>query len=222
MDDIPNFENLSEGNYRPWSLRIKLVLKTHGLWEVVQHPVPDYIVRTEKWSRQNSRALTVIVLRVDDTQVRLIRTCDTAAEAWEILRDAHVNRSTPHRISLLHKLTSSKCGHLRYINDYIEVFEDTVWELDEMGVDIPDEMLVAMILNGLPRSFANFNLLMEGRDDVPTLNSVIRAIRVERDQQVYAMEIRNSRTVPGKCKNCGRRGHPTRYCRKLFHSGYAL
>lgn len=227
MEDLARIESLTEGTYRTWSTRMQLFLKAQRLWPVVVEKRSVRGTATgDLWSRKNSDALSLIVLRVDDSQLSLLRNIDTAYEAWRVLRDAHVNRSHDHRQTLLRQLAYRKCGLLSNLDAYLEEFQDTVWQLEEIEVEVPEGLLVAMLLNGLPRSFTYFSTLVESRDEEepPSLTGVIAEVRAERDRQVNSTELRSVRRErsSGRCKKCGRSGHLTRQCRRFVYGRYAM
>lgn len=205
---------------------MQLFLRSQRLWDVVQQQVPipssPPTLDDERWARKNSNALSMIVLRVDDHQLGLLRNVHTAFEAWKVLRNANVNRSMSHRITLLRQLSNRKCGSLRYLDEYVETFQDTVWQLEVIGIDIPEELLIAMLLNALPRSYAYFNMMVESKDEVPSLSQLIIDVKEERDRQKFARDVRIIRERPGRCLHCGRTTHTSRHCRKFIHGRYAM
>lgn len=213
MDEHTRIKPLSQGNYRAWSFRMKSFLRSQRLLNVVikhQRPMcpgPEL----DKWNRNNSDALALIVLRVDDNQLPLLRHIESAYEAWKALKHAHVNRSTACRVRLLRQLSSRRCATLSSLQRHLESFQDNIWQLEVIGVEIPETLLVAMLLNSLPKSFFLFTSRVELRDELPSLSKLLVEIREERDRQEE--KTRRSQRALERCTDCGRLGHATRQCR---------
>lgn len=211
MDEHARIGKLSQGNYRAWSFRMKSFLKSQRLWNVVaEHyrplsPGPEL----DKWNSNNADAFALIALRVDDHQLALLRHIDSAYVAWKALEDAHISRSTACRVRLMRQLCSRKCVTLSTLHRHLDAFQDSVWQLEVIGVEIPEGLLVAMLLNSLPGSFSLFTSRVESRDELPSLSRLLVEIREERDRQE---EKRRSQRVVERCSNCGRLGHTTRQC----------
>ena len=99
---------LDGSNYSYWKARMKAFIKAidEKAWRAVltgwDHPVTKDTEGVEKlkpeisWSTEedklannNSKALNAIFNGVDASQFKLISTCETAKDAWEILQTAH-------------------------------------------------------------------------------------------------------------------------------------
>ena len=57
--------------------------------ESVLKPEVEWTANEDKLANNNSKALNAIFNAVDANQFKLISTCETAKEAWEILQTAH-------------------------------------------------------------------------------------------------------------------------------------
>ena len=57
--------------------------------EYVPNPEVDWTTNEDKLANSNSKALNAIFNAVDANQFKMISTCETAKEAWEIVRTAH-------------------------------------------------------------------------------------------------------------------------------------
>ncbi|KZC14392.1 hypothetical protein WN55_06998 [Dufourea novaeangliae] len=68
-------------------------------------------------------------------------------------------------------------------------------QLEEAGINIPDELLSIMLLNSLPTEYEAFCITIESRDDIPSVESLkLKLIEQEarRDDQVTKESIPNN------------------------------
>ena len=73
--------------------------------ESVPKPEVNWTANEDKLANRNSKALNAIFNAVDANQFKLISTCETAKEAWKILRIAHEATDTV-KLSKLQILTT--------------------------------------------------------------------------------------------------------------------
>lgn len=58
------------------------------------------------------------------------------------------------------------------MTQYITDFTRKAEQLEEAGIEIPDELLAIMLLGSLPVEFENFCVAIESRDEIPTLENL--------------------------------------------------
>ena len=89
-------------------------------------------------------------------------------QIWERLRDMCDIRSSSRRLSLKEQLYSLKLAKGKGIGDHLQQINLIVIQLVHLGIHTPDEDLVDITLNSLPRTWATFKQIQKGRDRVPT------------------------------------------------------
>jgi len=164
-------------NYDYWKSRMSAYLKSIDIktWKAVlrgwEHPVvldkdghkTEVLKPEEEWTAPedelvlaNSKALNALFNGVDKNMFRLIKKCDVAKDAWDILRTAHEGTSKvkSSRIQLL----MTKFGSLRMqeeetIHDYYVNVLDIANSFDSLGEKLSDEKSVRKILRSLPKRF---------------------------------------------------------------------
>jgi len=126
------------------------------------------------------------------------------------------------------------------MTQYISDFTSKAEQLEEAGIEISDELLSIMLLGSLPPEFENFNVAIESRDEIPTLESLKiklieeearqsdRFVKNESDANNNALLVKNrsdrkqaegnstktkANKFNGKCYNCGKIGHKSRFCK---------
>lgn len=115
-----------------------------------------------------------------------------------------------------------------HLNNFFDIFE----KLTEIDIKLQDELLAILILSSLPKSYENFVIAIESRDDLPKVNALKTKLLEEgrRREGDIAREIEPStssavaffskqqnklhkRGFTGKCFKCGRKGHIASECR---------
>lgn len=59
------------------------------------------------------------------------------------------------------------------VRKHVTEFCETAKKLKETDIVIPDQMLVMLLLNSLPESYAAFKETIESRDDLPKLDALM-------------------------------------------------
>ena len=78
---------LNGDNYSTWQQKVQLLLQKESLWDIIENP-PAMLNNEEKV--QNSKALTIIGLILEDRLLIHIRGKTFARQAWEELRGLFV------------------------------------------------------------------------------------------------------------------------------------
>ena len=69
------------------------------------------------------------------------------------------------------------------ITQYIADFTHNTEQLEETGINIPDELLSIILLNSLPVEYENFCIAIESRDNIPSFaNLKVKLIEEEARQ----------------------------------------
>lgn len=83
-------------NYRSWAFSMKMLLKAHELWEVIEEEEQQSedgntvrVKRDAKWKKKDQLALSNIALAVKPSEQEHIYNCQTAREAWNCLKELY-------------------------------------------------------------------------------------------------------------------------------------
>jgi len=69
------------------------------------------------------------------------------------------------------------------ITQHVNDFTTKAGQLQESGIEIPNELLSIMLLNSLPEEYENFSVAMESRDNIPTLEILKAKLKEEEARQ---------------------------------------
>lgn len=183
-----NIDKLIETNYDTWSLQIKAILVHQDLWDVVSsNEIKDDAV----WKRSDEKALSTIILTVTPMQLSYIKNSKTANNAWNALKDIHRPKGPVRKVTLFKKLLCMRMSENDCIQEYLCKFACVVEKLAEIEITLQEDLLVIMVMASLPKSFENFVVALETRDQLPTL-SVLKVKLIEEGQRRKAVEDSNN------------------------------
>jgi len=78
-----------------WKEQMKSVFMLEGLWEIVDGTLPEPAEQEgneadrAQWARKDGRALAMLKLLLDNSQLVIVLGCDTAQDAWQALVDRY-------------------------------------------------------------------------------------------------------------------------------------
>ena len=179
---------LDGSNYAYWKARMKAFLNaidaqawkailtgwthpttTDEKGEKVHKPEVEWTTTEDHLATSNSKALNAIFNAVDLNQFKLISTCETAKEAWDILKIAHEGTNAV-KLSKLQILTTRfenlKMKEEETITEFNARLCDIANEAFALGEKISEEKLVRKALRSLPKRFAYKVTAIEEAKDV--------------------------------------------------------
>src|SRR5579862_9092423 len=146
-------------NYRSWAFSMKMLLKAHELWEVIEGEEQQSEDRTAirvtvkkdaKWKKKDQLALSNIALAVRPSEQEHIHDCGTAREVWDCLKELYEGKGLHRFLSLLKTISTAKLEDEMEMKGYVRGIRETAAQLSEMDVKLEKAAVVGFILNGLP------------------------------------------------------------------------
>lgn len=240
---LANIEKLIETNYELWKVQMKSILVFNDLWKYTEGT--ESAADAQEWIRKDSKALALINLSITHSQLNHVKKATTSKEAWDGLKAVFESRGPVRKAALYKQLQRMEKKPNITMTQYVTEFTRKAEQLEEAGIEIPNELLSIMLLGSLPTEFENFSVAIESRDEIPTLENLkIKLIeeearqndRVARTSEDYNNDALLTKGRPerskgpnakpkdshtkanvnkfsGKCFNCGKSGHMSRFCR---------
>jgi len=169
--DTSHVVKLDTTNYQQWSLQVKLILKSAGVWPIVSGDQLRPIAtgsnddKVAEWDQADIEAQAIIVPLLDKKQTSHIFSCDTSSEVWEKLKKINSDSSTLNKQHTLSKFFNYKIGPEDSIVDAFGELEELSRALAEMGVPMAESAVVTKIVSALPDS--KFKAFKKAWDSVP-------------------------------------------------------
>ena len=120
LTGIPSVLKLmDQNNYHTWKGTSKIILTYIGCWDlvsgVIKRPtsepsnlnIPHTISNSaSEWDRISNKALSFLVMNIDQSLIPAISTCENAAQAWTILNDKFDCKNAVSLHSLIKAITT--------------------------------------------------------------------------------------------------------------------
>lgn len=196
MNSLFNIEKLNEQNYESWRLQMRSVLVHQELWLVVSGTwkLPKQSEKNAEqiiqWQSKDEKALATIMLSVSTGQLAHIKNCATSASAWSSLLEVHRPQGPMQKVTLFKQLIRKEMKNGDCVQEYVNEFNEIVDKLTEVGIELQEELIVIMLLASLPKSFENFVVALETRDELPKL-SLLKIKLIEESERRKSFENEN-------------------------------
>ena len=147
-------------NYRSWAFSMKMLLKAHELWEVVEYEDEEETKgKTRKsdaeWHRKDQLALSCIALGLKPSEQEHVYDCGTAKEAWNCLKEIYEGKGTHRFLSLLKSICTASLEDNVKMKDYIRGVRQTADQLLEMNVKLEKPLVIGLVFARATRSHSN-------------------------------------------------------------------
>ena len=183
------------------------------------------------FDEKNRRAYAELVQTLDERSLQLIMhdATNNGREALKILRNHYTSAEKPRVLTLYEELTTLRMSVHEDITDYIIRAEKATTGLKAAGETIRDNLIIAMLLKGLPEVYTSFVVVHTQLDKVKTLTEFKAALHnysntessrsASSQQPSSAMSSSNNSKPPKSprnqqsCNSCGKTNHTSRNCR---------
>ena len=198
-----------ESKYELWEVKFLGYLRLQKLHDVLTDDTPS----TDK----NAQVFAELIQFLDDRSLSLVirEAKDNGKKAMDILREHYIGKSKPRIISLYTELTTLIKGSEETCTDYLIRAETAATSLKNAGETISDQLLIAMILKGLPQDYKTFTTVVTQRDTPMNFTEFKVAIRNfeenekcnQKCDQDNVMKFKTKDNTSKSCFNCGKHGH---------------
>jgi hypothetical protein len=147
---IPESSRLDSPNYSIWSFRMKNILQREGLWRFVTTPPLWNMSIDEREIR--SSTLNTLNLSLKDNVTKLVKRLEDPHITWQYLQNRYDKHDPQRKMTLLQRLLKIKKEDTVTMDDYLKDVRDIVDQLEDMGISLPEEITVLLILHSLPSS----------------------------------------------------------------------
>lgn len=108
-------------------------------------------------------------MHVGQAKIKYVKKTQSSKEAWDKLKEHFVSDRPAQKSSIIKRLVRFKYDESVDMEAFLMDYTSTVEQLTELGIIIPDEVLVILLLASLPDDFEHFVTAIETRDELPLL-----------------------------------------------------
>ncbi|CAL8990722.1 unnamed protein product [Prunus brigantina] len=177
-------------NYEFWSIRMKTILKSHGLWDLVENGFDGSDPKKEKGKEEGSiaaeeekskstkilmkdaRALGLIQGAVSDQIFPRIVNEETSKGAWDILKQEFRGDKQVRSVKLQglrREFEYTRMKDSESFSVYVAKLFDLINQMKSYGEELSRERVVQKLLISLPRSYDSICSVIEHSKDLDTL-----------------------------------------------------
>jgi len=130
-----------------------------GLWGVVGGSLPEpeeqegNEAERAQWTRKDNRALAVLRLLLDNSQLVIVLGCETAQDAWEALLDRYEQPTMQNIVLRERKYRNCSMNEGDSMQEHINKHKVLVQDLAAIGNPVPEERQVMELILSLPPSY---------------------------------------------------------------------
>ncbi|KAE8689063.1 hypothetical protein F3Y22_tig00110944pilonHSYRG00016 [Hibiscus syriacus] len=164
------YPTLSETNYGIWAVKMKIILRSLGVWSVIEDGDTD--------DDKDQGAMVAISQAVPDDVMMAIAEKQTAKEAWDALREMRVgeDRVKKARVQVLKRqLNKLYMEDSETINEFSMKLTTLVGEIRSLGTKLDDSEVIEKLFNAVPDKFLQIIGTIEQFGDIEMM-SVSEAI----------------------------------------------
>ena len=142
-----------------WKEQMKSVFMLEGLWEIVDGtlPEPADVEGNEgeraQWIRKDGRALAMLKLLLDNSQLIIVLGCDTVQDAWQALVDRYEQPTMQNIVLHERKYRSCIMNEGDSMQAHIDKHKLLVQDLAAIGSPVPEDRQVMELILSLPQSY---------------------------------------------------------------------
>ena len=134
---------------------MEYVLRSRKLWSLVvgDKERPSDAAGRKEWDEQDEEARQVIVMTVFDSQNSYLFDETSAKGMWDRLKEAHQEVSVANTLRLKSTFNAYKKDPKHTITMHVTKVKEMVQELKAVGVTIPKEDIILILLDSLPEEY---------------------------------------------------------------------
>ncbi|KAG2758708.1 Retrovirus-related Pol polyprotein from transposon TNT 1-94 [Phytophthora cactorum] len=175
MDAIPTATatariNKFDGtNFHTWKFKMQMVLEERELWEVTSGEVKLEHCQTAAdqalFRKKSRKALAIVCLAMEDSQLPLVRSAKDAHDAWSRLKGHFEKKSLANKLFLRRRFFTTMMDEGDGVLEHINKIKTLAEQLDAVGAPVSEDDLVITLLGSLSESYQFLITALESRAD---------------------------------------------------------
>uniref|UniRef100_A0AAV1UYL3 Uncharacterized protein n=1 Tax=Peronospora matthiolae TaxID=2874970 RepID=A0AAV1UYL3_9STRA len=159
-------------NFHTWKFKMQMVLEERDLWEVTCGEVKlehcTNVMDQSTFKRKSRKALAIICLAIEDSQLPLVRSASGAHDAWSRLEGHFEKKSLANKLFLRRRFFTTMMEEGDDVLEHINKIKTLAEQLDAVGAPISEDDFVITLLGSLSDSYQFLITALESRADTLT------------------------------------------------------
>ncbi|KAD5960723.1 hypothetical protein E3N88_12195 [Mikania micrantha] len=181
---------LTSTNYPIWSLRIKAILKAHGIWDVIE---PG----TNLDQKKDNAVIAYLYQSLPEDLILQVASCEHAKDIWSSIKTRHlgVERVMEARLqSLRTEFDTLRMIDGETVDDYVAKLSGIASKSATLGSIIDEQALVRKLLTSMPKGFLNMVATIEQLVDLRTVRfqEVVGRLKAYEERSCLKQKTSNS------------------------------
>ncbi|KAJ8566600.1 hypothetical protein ON010_g6522 [Phytophthora cinnamomi] len=156
-------------NFHTWKFKMAMVLEERDLWEVTSGEIKlEHCATTldqTTFKRKSRKALAIICLAMEDSQLPLVRSAKDAYDAWSKLEGHFEKKSLANKLFLRRRFFTTMMAEGDDVLEHINKIKTLAEQLDAVGAPVSEDDLVITLLGSLSESYQFLITALESRAD---------------------------------------------------------
>ncbi|GMF42751.1 unnamed protein product [Phytophthora lilii] len=156
-------------NFHTWKFKMQMVLEERDLWEVVsgESKLVNCATALDQaaFKRKSRKALAIICLALEDSQLPLVRSASGAHDAWSRLEGHFKKKSLANKLFLRRRFITTTMEEGDDVLEYINKIKTLAEQLDAVNAPVSEDDLVITLLASLSESYQFLSTALESRAD---------------------------------------------------------
>ena len=173
-----NYPMLTKSNYTVWSLKVKVFMQAHGIWEAVEPKDPEAVIEEKK----DKLALAAIYQCIPDDMLLTIVEKTTAKGAWDAIKTMCLGADRVRKAkvqTMKAEFESLRMTDGEALDDFCMRLNALVTKIRELGEDMAESYVVKKLLRAMPPKFLQITSTIEqfGDLEVMTVEETIGSLK---------------------------------------------
>lgn len=178
-----NYLMLTKTNYTAWSIKMRVCMQAHGIWEAIE-PVNEATIVEDKIDKV---ALAAIYQAIPEDILLLVAEKKTAKSAWEAIKVMCLgaDRVKNARVQTLKtEFENLSMKETETVDDFCLKLNELVTNIHTLGETIYESYVVKKILKEAPSKFLQIASVLEqfGKLDEMTVEEVIGSLKAHEER----------------------------------------
>ncbi|CAI5722170.1 unnamed protein product [Peronospora effusa] len=163
---------LTDDNYFMWEFYARMTLARKDLLDhVLIKPEPAVLRENPGWKVADMKALAVLVKLLSPTYQCMFRECESAFEAWEVLKTFFAKKNLHNRVQLRKELHEFVMETGASLMDHLLKFDELCLKLGAAGDSMDDDEKLVLLLGSLSSEYDDMVRIIEVHSNVTLLDA---------------------------------------------------